>query len=167
MRMNKADVDFIKGISPAIAIEQKVSTRTSRSTVGTLTEIYDYLRILFARVGRTISPVSGKQVKKDSVSDVVNYVNSLEEGEIAFVLSPFRKIHHRSVKDELNIILQKGFVRVFVDGEVKKIEDLLDGSHPELVSGSPKSERMLKQVQHDPALPPNPQMGELLPSRVR
>src|SRR6185436_5007323 len=89
MRMNKPDVDYIKGISPAIAIEQKVSTRTSRSTVGTLTEIYDYLRILFARIGKTISPVSGKEVKKHTITDVVNYVNSLEEGQTAFVLSPF------------------------------------------------------------------------------
>src|ERR1700712_649174 len=82
MRMNKPDVDFIKGISPAIAIEQKVSTRTSRSTVGTLTEIYDYLRILFARIGKTISPVSGGIVKKHSVSDVINYINTLDEGSI-------------------------------------------------------------------------------------
>src|SRR6266480_1954428 len=126
MRMNKPDVDFIKGISPAIAIEQKVSTRTSRSTVGTLTEIYEYQRILFARIGKTISPVSGLEVKKHSVTDVVNYVNSLEEESIVFILSPFKKIHHRSVKEELTIILQKGFVRVFLDGNVQKIEDLLE-----------------------------------------
>src|SRR6185436_8434569 len=126
MRMNKPDVDFIKGISPAIAIEQKVSTRTSRSTVGTLTEIYEYFRILYARIGKTVSPVSGNEVKKHSVTDVVNYVNSLEEGSIIFILSPFKKIHHRSVKEELNIILQKGFVRVFLDGRVQKIEELLE-----------------------------------------
>jgi len=126
MRMNKPDVDYIKGISPAIAIEQKVSTRTSRSTVGTLTEIYDYLRILFARIGKTISPVSGKEVKKHTVTDVVNYVNSLEEGNTIFVLSPFKKIHHRSVKEELNIILQKGYVRVFLEGKIEKIDELLE-----------------------------------------
>ncbi|MBX7141987.1 MAG: excinuclease ABC subunit UvrA [Chitinophagales bacterium] len=132
MRMNKPDVDYIKGIAPAIAIEQKVSTRTSRSTVGTLTEIYDYLRMLYARIGKTISPVSGKEVKKHTVTEVVNYVNLLEDGTTIFVLSPFKKIpaspagrHHRSVKEELNIILQKGFVRVFTDGKIQKIEDLL------------------------------------------
>ncbi|HYV90420.1 MAG TPA: excinuclease ABC subunit UvrA [Chitinophagales bacterium] len=126
MRMNKPDVDFIKGISPAIAIEQKVSTRTSRSTVGTLTEIYEYFRILYARIGKTVSPVSGNEVKKHSVTDVVNYVNSLEEGGIVFILSPFKKIHHRSVKEELNIILQKGFVRIFLNEMVEKIEDVLE-----------------------------------------
>src|SRR5580765_1434328 len=126
MRMNKPDVDYIKGISPAIAIEQKVSTRTSRSTVGTLTEIYEYLRILYARIGKTVSPVSGLEVKKHTVTDVVNYVNSLEEGSIVFILSPFKKIHHRSVKEELNIILQKGFVRVFMNQMVEKIEDVLE-----------------------------------------
>jgi excinuclease ABC subunit A len=125
MRMNKPDVDYIKGIAPAIAIEQKVSTRTSRSTVGTLTEIYDYFRMLYARIGKTISPVSGKEVKKHTVTDVVNYVNSLEDGTAVFVLSPFKKIHHRSVKEELNIILQKGYVRVFTDGKIQKIEELL------------------------------------------
>ncbi|MEO5673909.1 MAG: excinuclease ABC subunit UvrA, partial [Chitinophagales bacterium] len=125
MRMNKPDVDFIKGISPAIAIEQKVSTRTSRSTVGTLTEIYEYLRILFARIGKTISPASGKEVKKHSVTDVVSYVNSLEDGVFVYILSPFKKIHDRSVSEELNIILQKGFLRVFRDGRIEKIEDLI------------------------------------------
>ncbi len=126
MRMNKPDVDFIKGISPAIAIEQKVSTRTSRSTVGTLTEIYEYLRILFARIGKTISPISGQVVKKHSVSDVVNYINSMEETTFVFILSPFKKIPNRSLKEELNIILQKGFYRVFVHGKVEKVEDLLE-----------------------------------------
>ncbi|MCY7409727.1 MAG: excinuclease ABC subunit UvrA, partial [Chitinophagales bacterium] len=130
MRMNKPDVDFIKGISPAIAIEQKVTTRTSRSTVGTLTEIYDYFRILYARIGRTISPVSGTQVRKDSITDVVNYINTLEEGSTVFILSPFKKIHKRSVKDELNIILQKGYVRIFSQGKIEKIEDLLDTFKP-------------------------------------
>src|SRR5215467_1117694 len=80
-RMVKPDVDYIKGLSPAIAIEQKVSTRTPRSTVGSMTEIYDYLRLLFARVGRTISPVSGRQVKKDDVADVVNAINGFQVGD--------------------------------------------------------------------------------------
>ncbi|MBA3647691.1 MAG: excinuclease ABC subunit UvrA [Chitinophagales bacterium] len=125
MRMNKPDVDYIKGISPAIAIEQKVSTRTSRSTVGTLTEIYDYLRILFARIGKTTSPISGEVVIKNDVSDVVNYANTLEDKITLLVLIPLKKIHNRSFKEELNIILQKGFSRVFIDGEIKKVEDFL------------------------------------------
>ncbi|MGN6475958.1 MAG: excinuclease ABC subunit UvrA, partial [Flavipsychrobacter sp.] len=80
MRMDKPDVDYIRGICPAIAIEQKVTTRTPRSTVGSMTEIYDYLRLLFARIGRTYSPVSGKEVKKDSVSDVVDFIKTLPAG---------------------------------------------------------------------------------------
>src|SRR5829696_7046766 len=79
-RMDKPDVDYIRGICPAIAIEQKVTTRTPRSTVGSMTEIYDYLRLLFARVGKTISPVSGKEVKKDTVTDVVDYISNLPGG---------------------------------------------------------------------------------------
>ena len=79
-RLEKPEVDYIKGVSPAIAIEQKVNTRNPRSTVGTTTEIYDYLKLLFARIGATYSPVSGKKVSKDSVTDVVEYINSHEEG---------------------------------------------------------------------------------------
>src|SRR5678810_417603 len=80
-RMNKPDVDYIKGLCPAIAIEQKVITRTPRSTVGSMTEIYDYLRLLFARIGKTISPVSGREVKKDDVNDVVNSIAGFKEGD--------------------------------------------------------------------------------------
>src|SRR4026209_3051654 len=86
-RMNKPDVDFIKGLCPAIAIEQKVTTKTPRSTVGSMTEIYDYLRLLFARVGKTISPVSGREVKKDTVTDVVEFVQTLPEGaKVQFIV---------------------------------------------------------------------------------
>lgn len=125
MRMNKPDVDYIKGICPAIAIEQRVGTRNSRSTVGSLTEIFEYLRILYARVGKTISPVSGREVIKHDVSDVVNYVNSLQNGTLVYVTIPFRKIHHRSVKEELNVLLQKGFARIRLDNEIVKVEDFL------------------------------------------
>ncbi|MEP7127580.1 MAG: excinuclease ABC subunit UvrA, partial [Chitinophagales bacterium] len=125
MRMNKPDVDYIKGICPAIAIEQRVGTRTSRSTVGSLTEIFEYLRILYARVGKTISPVSGKQVIKHDVSDVVNYVNTLNNGSTVYVMIPFKKIHHRSVKEELNVLLQKGFTRIRFGEEILKVEDFL------------------------------------------
>ncbi|MBK9729691.1 MAG: excinuclease ABC subunit UvrA [Chitinophagaceae bacterium] len=125
MRMNKPDVDYIKGICPAIAIEQRVGTRTSRSTVGSLTEIFEYLRILYARVGKTISPVSGKEVIKHDVSDVVNYVNTLNNGSTVYVMIPFKKIHHRSVKEELNVLLQKGFTRIRFGQEILKVEDFL------------------------------------------
>src|SRR6186713_3460414 len=90
-RMDKPDVDYIKGLAPAIAIEQKVITRTPRSTVGSMTEIYDYLRLLFARAGKTISPVSGKEVKKDDVADVVKAISGLDKGDKVLILVPFRQ----------------------------------------------------------------------------
>jgi len=127
-RMNKPDVDFIKGLCPAIAIEQKVITRTPRSTVGSMTEIYDYLRLLFARVGRTISPLSGKEVKKDDVTDVVSAITSLNEGDKVFILASFKQSKNREVKEELNILVQKGFTRLYdaKSGEVHRIEDLVE-----------------------------------------
>src|SRR6187200_72771 len=106
-RMDKPDVDYIKGLAPAIAIEQKVITRTPRSTVGSMTEIYDYLRLLFARTGRTISPVSGREVKKDDVSDVVEAIVSRKPGDKVLVLVPFRQHVNRNVSEELNILMQK------------------------------------------------------------
>ncbi len=125
-RMNKPDVDFIKGLCPAIAIEQKVITRTPRSTVGSMTEIYDYLRLLFARVGKTISPVSGKEVKKDDVADVVKAIQNLPAGDKVLLLVTFRQHAKRNMHEELNILLQKGFSRLYVNGEVIRIEDLLE-----------------------------------------
>ena len=125
-RMNKPDVEYIKGICPAIAIEQKVSTRTTRSTVGTLTEIYDYLRLLFARVGKTISPVSGREVKKHEVSDIVDFIYGHEEGAKVVVSIPLHIKKGRKLEDELNILLQNGFSRLTVNDEVIKIEDLLE-----------------------------------------
>lgn len=125
-RMEKPDVDYIRGVSPAIAIEQKVNTRNPRSTVGTSTEVYDYLKLLFARVGKTISPVSGKEVKRDTVTDVVNYINHLKEGTRVMVAAPLKLDKKRKVEDELNLLLSKGFARVLIDGEVKFIEELLN-----------------------------------------
>ncbi len=122
MRMNKPDVDYIKGITPAIAIEQKVSTRTTRSTVGTLTEIYDYLRLLYARVGKTISPISGKEVKKHEVKDVVDFVFSYAADTKVQLFAPIQL--KRKIEDELNILMQKGFTRVLYKKELYKIEDL-------------------------------------------
>lgn len=123
MRMNKPDVDYIKGISPAIAIEQKVVTRTSRSTVGSLTEIYDYLRLLFARIGVTYSPVSGQVVKKHEVSDVVDFMLSLPPQTKVQLLIPFKIHEHKHVNDELNLLLQKGYSRLVVNGETQRIEE--------------------------------------------
>ena len=125
-RMNKPDVDYIKGLCPAIAIEQKVVTRTPRSTVGSMTEIYDYLRLLFARTGKTISPVSGREVKKDEVTDVVKAINDLKKGDKVLLLVAFRQMHHREVKEELNILMQKGFSRIYANKEVIRIEDIQD-----------------------------------------
>jgi excinuclease ABC subunit A len=124
-RMNKPDVDYIKGLCPAIAIEQKVITRTPRSTVGSMTELYDYLRLLFARAGKTISPVSGREVKKDDVADVVNTISQLKEGDKALIIVPFKQHANRELKEELNILLQKGFSRLY-NGDVLRIEDILE-----------------------------------------
>ncbi len=124
-RMNKPDVDYIKGLCPAIAIEQKVITRTPRSTVGSMTEIYDYLRLMFARIGKTISPVSGREVKKDDVKDVVEAISKLNEGDKVLLLVPFKQHHNRDIEEELNILMQKGFSRLYVGKEILRIEDIL------------------------------------------
>lgn len=133
-RMNKPDVDYIRGLCPAIAIEQKVITSTSRSTVGSMTEIHDYLRLLFARVGKTISPISGREVKKDDVTDVVNAIKALPHGDKVIMLVPFKQLHHRNFFEELKILMQKGFSRLYSDGQVIRIEDLLDNSTNESFS---------------------------------
>lgn len=140
-RMNKPDVDYIKGLCPAIAIEQKVITRTPRSTVGSMTEIYDYLRLLYARIGKTISPVSGREVKKDDVSDVVATIASLKAGDKVYILTNFKQQKNREPKEELNILVQKGFSRIYSrravadssgQGEILRIEDLLELGSKEL-----------------------------------
>ncbi len=125
-RMNKPDVDYIKGLCPAIAIEQKVISRTPRSTVGSMTEIYDYLRLLFARVGKTISPVSGREVKKDDVPDVVEAIKNCKKGDKVLLLVAFKQLHNRNVKEELNILMQKGFSRIYMNSEIIRIEDIQD-----------------------------------------
>jgi len=135
-RMNKPDVDYIKGLCPAIAIEQKVITRTPRSTVGSMTEIYDYLRLLFARAGKTISPVSGQVVKKDDVTDVVAAITNLKEGDKVLILVPFVQQKNRDIKEELNILLQKGFSRLYINKEVVRIEDLLEAKTIKLKANS-------------------------------
>jgi len=113
-RMGKPDVDYIKGLCPAIAIEQKVVTRTPRSTVGSMTEIYDYLRVFYARVGKTISPISGQEVKKQDVQDVLEFIQKGKAGDKMVMLVPFKQQAKRDIQEELNILLQKGFARIYL-----------------------------------------------------
>jgi excinuclease ABC subunit A len=129
-RMEKPEVDYIRGVSPAIAIEQKVNTRNPRSTVGTTTEIYDYLKLLFARIGKTYSPISGQEVKRDTVSGVVDFINKQKEGTRVMIACPLKIQKGRKLADELNLLLSKGFARVLIDGEVKFIEELTSPPSP-------------------------------------
>ena len=124
-RMSKPECDFIKGIPPAIAIEQKVNSRNPRSTVGTSTEIYEYLRLLYARVGKTYSPISGQVVKKHSAEDIVNCMLSFPKGTKYTVLAPLLPREGRSIAEQLDIDLKQGFTRVEVNREVMRIEDFL------------------------------------------
>jgi len=131
VRMDKPEVDYIKGICPAIAIEQKVSFRTPRSTVGSMTEVYDYIRLLFARIGKTYSPKSGELVTKDEISDVVDFIKSRDKGSKIQVLVPLNISSNREVLKEMEILLQKGFSRIYVKkgdrkGKVHKIEDVIE-----------------------------------------
>lgn len=123
-RMNKPEVDFINGIPPAIAIEQRVNSRNPRSTVGTSTEIYDYLRLLYARIGRTYSPVSGKEVKKHSVDDIINYLKELPDGTKAIITSPAEIPENINIKEYFSFLNKQGFNRIEADGELIKIDDL-------------------------------------------
>lgn len=124
-RLNKPECDFIQGIPPAIAIEQKVSSRNPRSTVGTSTEIYEYLRLLFARVGKTFSPVSGQEVKKHSAEDIVNCMLEQPIGTRFTLLTPVLLREERSLEQQLQIDLKQGFTRVEVNGEIQRIDDYL------------------------------------------
>ena len=124
-RMSKPECDFIKGIPPAIAIEQKVSSRNPRSTVGTSTEIYEYLRLLFARVGKTYSPLSGQLVKKHTAEDIVHCMQSFPEGTRFTVLAPLKPREGRSLTEQLDIDMKQGFVRIEVNREMVRIEDFL------------------------------------------
>jgi len=122
-RLNKPKVDYIKGIAPAIAIEQKVNSTNPRSTVGTSTEIYDYLKLLFARIGRTYSPISGDEVKKDTVTDVINYVKAFAEGEKLLLLAPLLLEEGREIEDKLKVLLQQGYSRIKIKNEVVRIDE--------------------------------------------
>ena len=129
-RMGKPDVDYIKGLCPAIAIEQKVVTRTPRSTVGSMTEIYDYLRVFFARIGKTISPISGEVVKKQDVQDVLEYIQKASMGDKMVLLVTFKQQAKRDIQEELNILIQKGFTRIYLrhpkqGSIIERIEEVL------------------------------------------
>ena len=124
-RMNKPECDFIKGIPPAIAIEQKVISRNPRSTVGTSTEIYEYLRLLYARIGKTYSPISGQEVKKHSTEDVVQKVLEYSKGTRFVVMSPIRLREGRTMEQQLKTYQLEGYARIYVDGDFQRIDDWL------------------------------------------
>ena len=126
-RLEKPDVDRILGISPAIAIEQKVMTSNPRSTVGTSTEVYDHLKLLFARAGRTYSPASGLEVKRHTVEDVVAGVNMYPEGSTVYLLAPLHLPSGRTLREHMDILHQQGFARVHDGTAIHRIEDLLTG----------------------------------------
>ena len=127
-RMDKPDVDSIQGLCPAIAIEQKVVTRTPRSTVGSMTELYDYFRLLFARIGKTYSPISGIEVKKQDVQDVLDYLVATPVGKKCQLLAPVTPPSATTKNSYLEGILQRGFSRLYVDGSIHSIEDLLEST---------------------------------------
>lgn len=122
-RLNKPKVDYIKGIAPAIAIEQKVNSTNPRSTVGTTTEIYDYLKLLFARIGKTYSPISGNEVKKDTVTDVLNHIKTFPESEKLLLLAPIHLEKDRSMTDKLKALSQQGYARIKVNDKVVRIDE--------------------------------------------
>ena len=126
-RMSKPECDFIKGLPPAIAIEQKVTARNPRSTVGTSTEIYEYMRLLFARIGKTYSPVSGQEVKRHTTDDVIACTRQYGEGTKFVVLAPLHVVEGRTVEKQLEMYLQEGYARIFCDGQFLRIDDILDG----------------------------------------
>jgi excinuclease ABC subunit A len=125
-RMDKPDVDAIHGISPAIAIEQKVKTRNPRSTVGTSTELYEYIKLLFARIGKTYSPISGRLVKRHTVSDIADEIISLPQDTNILIYSPIYLNGNRTLQQQLQILLKQGFSRLYKEGAIKRIEDVLE-----------------------------------------
>ncbi|MDD3480162.1 MAG: excinuclease ABC subunit UvrA [Paludibacteraceae bacterium] len=148
-RMNKPEVDYIKGIPPAIAIQQKVISNNPRSTVGTSTEIYEYLKLLFARIGRTYSPISGVEVRKDSVSDVVDYITKLPENSTVYLLAHFHAADDRTITQQLELFQQQGFSRVELQGDYFRITDILE--QPSLLKKADKINLVIDRVvvKHD------------------
>ena len=127
-RMHKPECDFIKGLPPAIAIEQKVISRNPRSTVGTTTEIYEYLRLLFARIGHTYSPISGQEVKRHSTEDIIQCVQQYAPGTRFVIMAPIHPVEGRTMEKQLQMYMQNGYVRLSVNGEIMRIEDYLQSS---------------------------------------
>ena len=125
-RMSKPECDFIKGLPPAIAIEQKVISRNPRSTVGTSTEIYEYMRLLFARIGHTYSPISGEEVKRHTPEDIIHCIMGFSKGTKFMMLSPLHVVEGRTLKKQLEMYMQEGYSRLYKGGEVLRIEDLLN-----------------------------------------
>ena len=123
-RLDKPKVEYIKGIAPAIAIEQKVNTTNARSTVGTSTEIYDYLKLLYARIGKTYSPISNLEVKKSTVTDVINTVKTIEIDSKWLLLAPIHLEEGRKLEDKLKALLQQGFARIVVGNEIVRLDEL-------------------------------------------
>ncbi len=147
MRMKKPEVDFIKGICPAIAIEQKVSTRNARSTVGTLTEVYDFLRLLFSRIGKTISPISGEIVRRHTVTDVTDFIHALPEGTKVQLFIPLpQKYKDRVLEQEFQLLLQKGYTRFVMNKEVTDIEDFLGSGNPLLKKTIKEAEKQSLRI---------------------
>ena len=130
-RMNKPECDFIKGIPPAIAIEQKVISRNPRSTVGTTTEIYEYLRLLYARIGHTYSPISGQEVKKHSTEDIIQCTRQYAQGTKYVVMAPIRPAEGRTIEQQLQLYIQNGYARMAVNGNIQRIDDFL-AEHAEI-----------------------------------
>ncbi|MCX6286123.1 MAG: excinuclease ABC subunit UvrA [Bacteroidetes bacterium] len=147
-RMSKPDVDYIKGIAPAIAIEQKVNTLNPRSTVGTSTEIYEYIKLLFARIGTTYSPVSGEMVKRDTVSDVVDFILSLPGQTKVSIYAPVSlTASNGDLRSKCNVLLQQGFTRILIDGEIIRVEDAMEMSKKPFSSLSVLIDRII--VKHE------------------
>ncbi len=135
-RINKPKVEYIKGIAPAVAIEQKVNTTNARSTVGTSTEIYDYLKLLYARIGRTFSPISGNEVKKHTVTDVTDTVKTFDETSKWLLLAPIYELKERSIIDQLKIALQQGFARLFYKNETHRIDEFIEQFSPKTIKAA-------------------------------
>jgi excinuclease ABC subunit A len=144
-RIDKPDVDYISGIPPAIAIEQRVNTRNPRSTVGTSTEIYDYLKLFFARIGKTISPVSGNVVKKHSVSDVVDFIYSFSESTRLLILTPFICCEGSTAAYQLELFFRQGITRMIINNEIVNIEEVLNKQ--ELIDLSPGSDLIIDRIE--------------------
>ena len=138
-RMSKPECDFIKGLPPAIAIEQKVISRNPRSTVGTSTEIYEYLRLLFARIGRTYSPISGQEVKRHTTEDIIECTRQYSKGTKFCILAPIHVVEGRSLRKQLEMYIQEGYARIMEKGEFVRIEDFLETGDKELLEASGES----------------------------